>query len=489
MVGDVTRAETGAGGSGGGPRRGAQAALLAATFMGILDVLIVNVAAPSIQRDLGAEFSDIQLVISAYVLAYAVGLTTGGRLGGAYGHKRVFVTGLLAFAVMSTACAAAPNVDVLVVLRIGQGLAAALMLPQVLALIQTVFPPEDRPRALARYGATLGLGAIAGQLLGGLLLDFDVLGLGWRSVFLVNVPVGLAAAAGATVLAPPSRSGPRRRLDVPGLLLTALAMTLLVYPLIRGQASGWPLWIWPSFAGSVLALAALWRVERNCAEAGGSPLVRPDLLRKRGFSLGLAVVVAFYSGNYGLFLLLAYVFQEGMHLSPLGSGTAFLPLGVGFAAASMAGRRLVARHGKNVLVAGAGTMAAGYLVLIVTLLPGPASSAPLAALAMAPALLVAGAGGGLVAAPLVGSILAGVPAEDAGAGSAVLLTVNQAAISLGVAVFGTLFVALLGTDPQAAAANVTVTDFTDALIGCSWLLVALAVITGLLIRRLPRRAG
>lgn len=151
MVGDVTRAETGAGGSGGGPRRGAQAALLAATFMGILDVLIVNVAAPSIQRDLGAEFSDIQLVISAYVLAYAVGLTTGGRLGGAYGHKRVFVTGLLAFAVMSTACAAAPNVDVLVVLRIGQGLAAALMLPQVLALIQTVFPPEDR---LGRWHGT-----------------------------------------------------------------------------------------------------------------------------------------------------------------------------------------------------------------------------------------------------------------------------------------------------------------------------------------------
>ncbi|MFE0204876.1 MFS transporter [Streptomyces sp. NPDC058985] len=461
--------------------------LLAATFMGILDVLIVNVAAPSIQRDLNAGFADLQLVISGYVLAYAVALTTGGRLGGTYGHKRVFVTGLVAFVVMSTACAAAPTAGALIVLRIGQGLAAALMLPQVLALIQTVFSPQERPRALALYGATLGMGAIAGQILGGLLLDLDVFGLGWRSVFLVNVPIGLVAAACAAVLLPEARPGDQHELDIPGLLLTAIAMTLLIYPLIRGQAGGWPPWIWAMFAGSALALAALWRVEQRSARSGGAPLVRPSLLRKRGFSLGLAVVVFFYSGNYGLFLLLAYVFQDGLHLSPLGSGIAFLPLGVGFAGASMVGRRLVARYGKAVLVAGAGVMAVGYLVLIVTLLPGPAPDAPLAALAMAPALLVAGAGGGLVAAPLVGSILATVPAEDAGAGSAILLTVNQAAISLGVAVFGTLFVALLGADPQETAASLSAADFTRALIDCSWLLVALAAVTGLLIRRLPRR--
>ncbi|MCF2130053.1 MFS transporter [Strepomyces sp. STD 3.1] len=483
----MDRADTAVGDGGRGRRRGATAVLLAATFMGILDVLIVNVAAPSIQRDLNAGFADLQLVISGYVLAYAVALTTGGRLGGTYGHKRVFVTGLVAFVVMSTACAAAPTAGALIVLRIGQGLAAALMLPQVLALIQTVFSPQERPRALALYGATLGMGAIAGQILGGLLLDLDVFGLGWRSVFLVNVPIGLVAAACAAVLLPEARPGDRHELDIPGLLLTAIAMTLLIYPLIRGQAGGWPPWIWAMFAGSALALAALWRVEQRSARSGGAPLVRPSLLRKRGFSLGLAVVVFFYSGNYGLFLLLAYVFQDGLHLSPLGSGIAFLPLGVGFAGASMVGRRLVARYGKAVLVAGAGAMAVGYLVLIVTLLPGPAPDAPLAALAMAPALLVAGAGGGLVAAPLVGSILATVPAEDAGAGSAILLTVNQAAISLGVAVFGTLFVALLGADPQETAASLSAADFTRALIDCSWLLVALAAVTGLLIRRLPRR--
>ncbi|MFI7346561.1 MFS transporter [Streptomyces sp. NPDC049936] len=483
----MDRADTAAGDGGHGRRRGATAVLLAATFMGILDVLIVNVAAPSIQRDLNAGFADLQLVISGYVLAYAVALTTGGRLGGTYGHKRVFVTGLVAFVVMSTACAAAPTAGALIVLRIGQGLAAALMLPQVLALIQTVFAPQERPRALALYGATLGMGAIAGQILGGLLLDLDVFGLGWRSVFLVNVPIGLVAAACAAALLPESRPGDRHELDIPGLLLTAIAMTLLIYPLIRGQAGGWPPWIWAMFGGSALALAALWRVEQRSARSGGTPLVRPSLLRKRGFSLGLAVVVFFYSGNYGLFLLLSYVFQDGLHLSPLGSGIAFLPLGVGFAGASMVGRRLVARYGKAVLVAGAGAMAVGYLVLIVTLLPGPAPDAPLAALTMAPALLVAGAGGGLVAAPLVGSILATVPAEDAGAGSAILLTVNQAAISLGVAVFGTLFVALLGADPQETAASLSATDFTRALIDCSWLLVALAAVTGLLIRRLPRR--
>lgn len=471
--------------------RGALAVLLLAAFMGILDVLIVNVAAPSIQRDLHASFDDIQMVISGYVLVYAVLLTTGARLGDTYGQKRVFLLGVLGFTAFSAGCAAAPSAGVLIGLRLGQGLAAALMLPQVLALIQTLFPEKERARPLALYAATLGLGAVLGQIIGGALIRWDVLGLAWRSVFLVNVPVGLAAAACVPATLPQRAPTQRRPLDIPGLLLSATAMSLLIYPLIRGSADGWPAWVWPAFAGSALALTALWYTERRQEDAGGTPLVRPSLFRRPGFRIGLATALIFYSGNYGLFLLLAYVFQDGLHLSPLASGIAFLPLGAGFAAASLAGRRLTARYGTRILSAGAATMVGGYLVLIVTLLPGPASSGPVTALTMAPALLVAGAGQGIVSAPLIGVVLSTVRPEDAGAGSGMVLTANQLASSLGIAVLGTVFVALLGADPQDTGARPDSQGFTSALIGCSWLLLALAMMVGLLAWRLPdaRRRG
>jgi len=466
-------------------RHGGLTVLLLASFMGILDVLIVNVAAPSIQRDLGAGFSTIQMVISGYVLAYAVMLATGARLGDSHGPARVFLLGVLGFTALSAGCAAAPSAAVLIVLRLGQGLAAALMLPQVLALIQVLFPREQRARPLALYGATLGLGAVLGQIIGGALIRADVLGLGWRAVFLVNVPVGLAVAACTPVLLPGQRPAGRRPLDVPGLLLTAVAMTLLIFPLIQGSAEGWPPWVWPAFSGSALTLAALWLVERRRERAGGSPLIPPSLFGGSGFRTGLAIALIFYTGNYGLFLLLAYVFQDGLHLSPLASGVGFLPLGVGFAAASLLSRHLADRYGSRVLLIGAAVMVAGYVILIATLAPHPAYSGPVTALLLAPALLVSGAGQGIVSAPLIGVVLATVRRQDAGAGSGMVLTANQLASSLGVAVLGALFVALLGADPQEAGAGLDERDFTAALMGCSWLLLALAAAVGLLARRLP----
>ncbi|MFG2297626.1 MFS transporter [Streptomyces sp. NPDC048603] len=474
-------------GRSGRRERWALSVLLLAAFMGILDVLIVNVAAPSIQRDLDASFDDIQLVISGYVLAYAAALTSGGRLGDAYGRKRVFLAGLLGFVALSAGCAAAPSTGVLIALRVGQGLAAALMLPQVLSLIQVIFPPPERRRPLALYAATLGLGAVVGQLVGGLLIGADPFGLGWRSVFLVNVPIGLFAAALVPRVLPEAKAAGRTSPDVAGLLLTALAMTLLVYPVVRGGGSGWPRWVWAAFAGSALALAALWRVERRREAAGRTPLVPPSLFRVRGFAVGLGVALVFYAGNYGLFLLLAYVFQDGLHLSPLASGIAFLPLGIGFAGASLYGKGLAARHGNAVLLLGAGTMVAAYLALVVTtgVLAGRALPGPEEALAMAPALFAAGVGQGFVSAPLLGTVLATVRPEEAGAGSGIVLTVIQLAGSLGVAVLGAVFVALLGADPQDTQAHLSAGDFTGALQGCAWLLAVLAVATGLLARRLP----
>ncbi len=468
-------------------QRMALAVLLVATFMGILDVLIVNVAAPSIQRDLGASFSDIQLVISCYVLAYAVALTSGGRLGDSLGKKEVFLAGVLAFVVCSVGCALAPSARVLIGLRVAQGLAAAVMLPQVLSIIQDVFPPDRRPRALALYGVTIGMGAVVGQIVGGALIHADVLGLGWRSVFWVNAPIGLAVASCVPFVLPQT-GAMRRPADVPGLVLTAVAMTLLVYPLVRGSGGGWPWWVWPAFGGSALSLVGLWCVEQGREKAGRAPLIAPSLFRDRGFTTGLGAALVFYCGNYGLFLLLAYVFQEGLRLSPFASGVGFLPLGLGFAAASLAGRRFAVRHGNAVLKLGAVTMAIGYLVLIATLAPGPSASPRTEALVMAPALLIAGVGQGLVAAPLIGVVLATVPPQEAGAASGIVLTVNQLASSLGVAVLGALFVALLGADPQQRSAHLTGRDFTAALMGCAWALFVLAAVTGLLAWRLPSRS-
>ncbi|MEU1281932.1 MFS transporter, partial [Streptomyces sp. NPDC005805] len=466
--------------------RGALAILLTTSFMGILDVLIVNVAAPSIQRDLNAGFADVQLVISGYVLAYAVGLTTGGRLGDSHGKRRLLRIGLVAFALLSAACAAAPTVGVLVVCRFAQGFAAALMLPQVLALIQDILPKAERPRAVALYAATLGLGAVVGQIVGGLLIRADVLGLGWRAVFLVNVPVGLLAAALAPRFIPETRAR-RAPLDVPGLLLTAAAMSLLIFPLIQAGSQGRPRWILAGCAGAAVALRLLWPVERRRHAAGRAVLLPPPLLRQRRFRTGLAAALFFYAGNYGLFLLLAYVFQDGLRLTPLASGVAFLPLGAGFAAASVAGRRLADRHGPVVLLWGTATMVLGYAVLVVTLVTGPASSGATQALVMAPALLVSGVGQGLVSAPLIATVLAGVRREDAGAGSGIVLTVNQLASAVGVAVCGALFTALLGADPQVGAAPADA--FLSALTGCAWLLLALAVVTGVLLRRMGGGRG
>ncbi len=477
--------QTGAAGGSGRRRNLTLAVLLAASFMGILDVLIVNVAAPSIQRDLGADFADMQLVISGYVLAYAATLATGGRLGDSYGHKPLLLAGLLAFTALSAGCAAAPSVGVLIVLRIGQGLAASLMLPQVLSLIQVIVPAGERGRALALYAATLGLGAVVGQLVGGALIRADLFGLGWRSIFLVNVPVGLLAAACVPGLVPATRQV-NQRVDLPGPVLTGAAMALLVYPLIRGADDGWPAWVWSAFAGSALSTAALWQVERRRESAGRVTLMPPALFRDRGFRIGLGAALAFYAGNYGLFLLLAYVFQEGIRLSPFASGVAFLPLGVGFAVASLSGRRLVSRYGPVVLLAGSAVMAVGYLLLVLTLLPGPARSGPVEALVMAPSLLVGGIGQGLVSAPLLGAILATVPPGQTGAGSGIVLTVNQLASSLGVAVVGAVFVALLGADPQDSSDGRTPGDFTAALSGCSWLLLGLALATGVLLGFLVR---
>lgn len=455
--------------------------LLIATFMNVLDGFVVNVAGPTIQASLHASFPQIQLVIAGYVLAYAVALVTGGRLGDRHGRRRVFLLGTAAFTLFSVACSVAPNAESLIAFRVCQGLAAALMLPQVLSIIRVTFALKERTVALALYAAVLGLASIAGQTIGGLLIQADVAGLGWRAVFLLNLGVGLIAliAAGPTVRE--SRAHGEQRLDLVGASLLSVAMLLLLYPLVEAQSDRGPAWAPISLIASGIVLFAFVVFERWVAQRGGSPLVPPRLFAEPQVRLGLGVVLVFYAGNAGLFLVLAYYLQAGLGLSPLASGLLFTPLGFGFCLSSLGSRFLVSRMGALWLNLGAGLMAFGLLGLgaVVGRWAGSAQI-----LWLAPPLFTAGLGQGLIVAPLAGLILAGVRSRDAGAVSGVLLTVIQLAWTLGITTIGALFDAALGGSPQMRVGAAG--DFARAFTVCLVPLVALTLITLMLTIMLGR---
>lgn len=416
--------------------------MLSGTFMVVLDFFIVNVALPSLQADLHASAGMLQLVVAGYGLATAAGLVTGGRLGDLFGRRRMFMAGLLLFTLASAACGLAPGAGTLVAARVAQGLAGALLQPQVLAMIGLVYTGEARARAFAAYGITLGLGATLGQLIGGALIAADPAGLGWRSCFLINVPIGLAGLVLAPRLVPalatPAASTQpirRSRLDLAGALLAALTSLAVVLPLVEGREQGWPLWSGLCLAASVPLLGLFAWQQRALARRGGEPLVAPVLLAHRGFVLGLATTLAFYIGNASFYFVLALYLQQGLGLAPLPSGGVFTALAVGFFATSMAAPRLARHFGGAPIGRGALLLALGHGLQYLNVTHG----GPHLLAWMVPLLLLQGAGLGMVMAPLVATVLAGLPPQHAGVASGVLAMVQQAGNSLGVALIGILF--------------------------------------------------
>jgi EmrB/QacA subfamily drug resistance transporter len=414
--------------------------LMAGTFMFVLDFFIVNVAIPSTQRDLGASASEIQLIVATYAIALASGLIIGGRLGDLFGRRRVFMLGLALFTVASAVCGAAPSSGVLIAGRIAQGIGAALYSPQILSIVGTAYQGEERERTITLYGLVLGLGAASGQLIGGLLIQIDALGLEWRSCYLVNVPIGVAALLLARRGLNESRASRGDSLDVPGALLASAALVAVVLPLVEGRQQGWPAWTWVVLGASVPLLVGFVLVERRVAAAGGSPLVHPRLLRERPFTVGLAATIVFYAGMASFFLVLALYLQEGRGLSALDSGLVFTPLAVGYLVASVAAQRLAPRFGRQVLAAGGLIRGAGLLMTVAAI----GLDAGLAALMAA--LVVDGIGMGLLTAPLISTVLAGLRPENAGAASGVLGAANQVGNTIGVALVGVLFYSSLGAD-------------------------------------------
>jgi len=434
------------------PRRWvALAVVLIAGFMQLVDISIVNVAIPSIQRDLDATYADIQWVLAGYQLAFAVMLITGGRLGDIFGRKRLFMIGMAGFTLASALCGLAQTPDMLIASRILQGLFGAIMFPQVLSIIQVTFPPQERATAFGLFGATIGLATITGPLVGGLLIQADLFGLEWRPIFLVNLPIGIAALAVAARFLVESKAPRALRLDPVGVVVVTAGLLLLVYPLVQGRDLGWPPWTFLSMAASVPVLAGFAVYERYKKALDGSPLVDMDLFRQRSFVPGLLLAGIFFMGIPAFFLTFSLWLQIGLWFSALHAGLTGAPFAVGSALASAASVRLVPVLGRRILSAGSLLLVAGMVALMWTV---DRYGGAVTSWQLLPALLLCGLGLGSVIAPLVNVVLAGIRAQDAGSASGVLTTVQQIGGAIGVALIGVVFFGLLGSQAAGVADDV-----------------------------------
>jgi len=410
--------------------------VLAGTFMVVLDFFIVNVAMPAMQADLHASTGAIEWVLTGYGLTFATLLITAGRLGDGFGRRRMFAVGLALFTVASAACGLAWSPGALVAARLVQGVAAALLSPQVLSIIGVAYQGPDRVRALSVYGIVLGLAAVGGQLVGGVLVQADVAGLGWRSCFLINVPIGVVALALAPRLVPESRAERSSGIDVTGTVLVTVGLTAVVLPLVEGRQHGWPLWTALSLAAAPVVLGAFAAHQRRLARRGGAPLLDPALFRERAFSAGLLTQLVFWAGQASFFLVLALYLQLGRGLDALQAGLVFTILAAAYLVASLEAPGLTARLGRRLPAMGALALATGHAVMLATVAEvGTGGSVA----ALVPALLLVGTGMGLVITPLTSTVLASLEPQRAGAAAGALATMQQVGNAIGVAVTGVLF--------------------------------------------------
>jgi MFS family permease len=413
--------------------------LLAGAFLPIMDFFITNVALPSIDASLHASPAALELVIAGYGVAYASLLVLGGRLGDRYGRHRLFRGALVGFVAASLACGLAPDIGVLITARIVQGATAALLIPQVLATFHHTLEGERKARALALYGATSGIAAVVGQVVGGLLVSADLGGTGWRPIFLVNVPIGLVVLLVAARIVPDTRSAHPVGVDLPGTALFAATLVALLIPLTEGHSLGWPWWAWLLLVLAVVLGAVTFTVEKRAEARGAVPLLPPSLLRLPSMSRGLIMLLAFSIGFGAFMFVFALTVQDGLHADALHGGLAIVPMALLFLAGSLVAPRLITRYGRAALSAGAVVQVAGLAWLVAVL----ATDWPHVGLwTMAAPLALAGAGQSMLFAGLFRSVLADVPTHLGGIGSGVLITLQQSGLALGVATLGTLYLAL-----------------------------------------------
>jgi EmrB/QacA subfamily drug resistance transporter len=435
------------------------AIVVAAQFMFGVDAFVVNVAIPTIAAELHASTAEIESVIAIYLIAYATLIVTGGRLGDIYGTKGMFLAGVFGFTLTSLWCGLAQSGPELIAARLAQGATAALMVPQVLATLHLLFADHARSRAFGIYGIVLGLAGAAGFALGGILVTLDLDGLGWRTVFFVNVPFGIAIIAAAIRIMPsvPRRAG--TRLDVLGAIVLFTGLLGLIGPLLFGRDLQWSPAVWLAMAAGIAILTAFVRLERAVEKSGGMPLIDLALLSDKSFMRGLAGAFFFFSANLSFYLIMTMFMQKALAIPPIKAGLVFVPLALTFVVASrISGVR--ARHrGTLVLIEGCAIQIAGLAVLALTVAFVPAPSA----LLLASILMIFGYGQGLVMAPLSGVVLSSVKPASAGSGSGMYGTTAQIANAAGVAAIGAVFFAVESLHAAQAALLVSIALFVCSI--------------------------
>lgn len=462
------------------------AVVLAAMIMNLLDSTIVNVAAPSIQRDLGMSSSALEWIAAAYTLAIAVGLMTGGRLGDMLGRKRMLMTGLTGFVLASTACALAWSPGSLIAARVLQGLSAAMLTPQAFGLIRDLFPPAQMNKAFAALGPVIGLSTVAGPIVAGLLLKANLLGTDWRALFLINLPLGVfALLVGARVLpARPAGHG-KVRLDGAGTVLLAAVSFLLVFPLVDGRTLGWPAWIFGAPAATVPMLAVFAAHQRHRLRSGRTALVELSVLRKRSYVCGVVFVLVFFASIVGFSLTMSLFLQIGLGFTAVHASLLLAAMAAGAFAGSGVGAWAATAVGRPILHTGLTIMAIGTLVLYLSLhavhqIPG--------ALSLIPGLAIFGTGMGMIFVPLFSIIMGEIGDHEVGSASGLLESSQQLGASLGVAVLATLFfstISLPKAGPQAATAAGPGLLAAERTLQATLILIVVAFAVGWL---LPRRA-
>ncbi|WP_050506822.1 MFS transporter [Streptomyces rimosus] len=414
--------------------------ILAGTFLVELDLFVVNVALQPMRADLAAGVTEMELVVAGYTLAFGLVLVTGGRLGDLFGCRRLFVIGVTAFSTASLACALAWAPAALIAFRVVQGTAAGLMLPQTLSLIRTEFSGRYRAMAFGVFGAVTGIATIIGQTVGGLLITLDFAGLAWRTVFLVNLPFGLAAVLGSLVLLPKDqgRKPDRSNLDLPGVVLLTATLLCVIAPLVCGGGEhGHPL-LWAMLVPAAFGGWAFTCWENRTKKRKRLPLADPELLRHRAFRAGAGLSLTFVAGNTGLFFLVSLHFQGALGFSPLTAGLVFTPLALFFGIASLMAPRIRPRAGHHVLTIGYVINVLGTAVLLAV---AAHYGEELPKSAVIASFAVIGFGEGLGLTPLINTVLTVVPERDAGSASGVLETGIQIGSALGPALLGTVYAA------------------------------------------------
>jgi EmrB/QacA subfamily drug resistance transporter len=450
------------------------AVMLAAEIMDLIDATIINVGGPTLQKFLGTSEIELQWIIGGYTLALGSGLILGGRLGDRYGRRYMFLFGMIGFTAASLACSVAQSTEMLITLRFAQGFLGAMLLPQGFGLLKAVFPPKELGQAFGVFGPVFGLAGILGPVIGGGLIQADLFGLGWRAVFLVNVPIGIAAAVIAWRVLPRVPGDKSIKIDILGSLLVIASSALLIYPLIQGQKENWPAWTFISLAVSIAGFVLFAFQQRWISKTKMAPLINPTILTKPAYTVGLLGMALFFAAVTGFGLIITLFLQLGHGFSSGEAGLGNIPIAVGFAiGAGLSGGFLAAKFGRKVLQLGAALELVGLALLWLVV----QNQTDFNFWTLVPGMVITGLGSGLIVAALFDIVLGAADETEVGSASGVLSAVQSIASSFGVAIFGTVFFA-----------QAKVGAFNQGLLNALWVSALLMVLFLIVTPFLPKES-